>query len=178
MLAKNEDELHGPVGLTKVLLWPPSAGRSDHPQRKGGPPHCLQFPALVLNLNRSSFVKAVRFEPLVDCSLLFARVWNQARQCLHDRVLNCLQYRVLCSSMDVQCGDYHLCGLYLHSLSLSVKRGYVGPSMVSGSWDGAGGIFVFLNTFVFFSLARFGFSKKSDEKQRSNKVHPNKVFAY
>ena len=32
----------------------------------------------------------------------------------------------------------------------------------------------FLNTFVFFSLARFGFSKKSDEKQRSNKVHPYK----
>ena len=35
-----------------------------------------------------------------------------------------------------------------------MKRGYVGPSMVLGSWDGAGGIFVFLNTFVFFrSLA-------------------------
>ena len=73
--------------------------------------------------------------------------------------------------MDVQCGDYHLCGLYLHSLCV-VKRGYIGPSMVPGSWEWAGGIFVFVNTFVFFSLARFGFSKKSDEKQRSNKVHP------
>ena len=60
----------------------------------------------------------------------------------------------------------------LFTLSLCVKRGYIGPSMVPGSWDWAGGIFVFLNTFVFFSLARFGFSKKSDEKQRSNKVHP------
>ena len=59
----------------------------------------------------------------------------------------------------------------LFTLSLCVKRGYIGPSMVLGSWDGAGGIFVLLNTF-FFSLARFGFSKKSDEKQRSNKVHP------
>ena len=76
MLAKNEDELHGPVGLSEVLLRPPSAGRSDHPQRKGGPPHCLQFPALVLNSNRSSLscVKVVGIELLVDCSLLSARV--------------------------------------------------------------------------------------------------------
>ena len=97
--------------------------RSDHLQRKGGPPPCLQFPALVLNSNRSSlsFVKAVGIEPLVGCLLLSARVWNQARQCLYDRVLNCLQYRVLCSSMDVQCGDdYHLRGLYLHTLSFSL----------------------------------------------------------
>ena len=64
----------------------------------------------------------------------------------------------------------------LFTLSRCVKRGYVGPSMVPGSWDGAWGIFVFLNTFVFFSLARFGFSKKSDEKQRSNKVHPYLVL--
>ena len=41
-----------------------------------------------------------------------------------------------------------LCGLYLHSLC--VKRGCIGLSMVPGSWVGAWGIFVFLNTFVFF----------------------------
>ena len=35
------------------------------------------------------------------------------------------------------------------------------------------GAFLFFEHFCFFSLARFGFSKKSDEKQRSNKVHPN-----
>ena len=56
------------------------------------------------------------------------------------------------------------------TLSLCVKRGCVGPSMVPGSWDGAGGIFVFTEHFFFFSLARFGFSKKSDEKQRSKLV--------
>ena len=49
------------------------------------------------------------------------RVWNQARQCLHDRERNCLQYRGFCISVDVQCGDYHLCGLYLLSLSLSLS---------------------------------------------------------
>ena len=75
--------------------------------------------------------------------------------------------------MDEQCGDCHL--LTLFTLYLCVKRGCVGPSIAPGSWDGAGGNFVFLNTFVFFSLARFGFSKKSDEKQRSNKVHPNYI---
>ena len=66
-----------------------------------------------------------------------------------------------------------ICVDSIYTLCVCVKRGYVGPPMVPGSWDGARGIFVFLNTFVlFFSLARFGFSKKSDEKQRSNKVHP------
>ena len=58
------------------------------------------------------------------------------------------------------------------SLSLSAKKGYVGPSMVPESWDGAWGIFVFLNTFVFFFARSLWFFKKSDEKQRSNKVHP------
>ena len=63
--------------------------------------------------------------------------------------------------------------IYTLSLSLSVKRGYIGPSMVPGIMGmGLGAFLFFLNTFVFFSLARFGFSKKSDEKQRSNKVHP------
>ena len=39
--------------------------------------------------------------------------------------------------------------------------------------NGAGTFFVLLNSFVLFSLARFGFPKKPDEKQRINKVHPN-----
>ena len=137
-------------------------------------PHCLQFPALVLNSNRSSlsFVKAVGIEPLIDCSLLSACVWNQARQCLHDRVLNCLQYRVLCSSMDVQCGDYHLCGLYLHSLSLSVKRGYVGPSMVPGSWEWGWGHFYF-STLLFFLFARsLWFFKKVRRETKKQQGSP------
>ena len=80
--------------------------------------------------------------------------------------------RVLCSSMDIQCGDYHLCGLYLHSLSECKKgiRWSINGTGIMGM--GLGAFLFFLNTFVFFSLARFGFSKKSDEKQRSNKVHP------
>ena len=129
---------------------------------------CVEFEQVLC------FVKAVGIEPLVDCSLLSARVWNQARRCLHHRVLNCLQNRVLCSSMDVQCGDYHLCGLYLHSISLSlcVKRGYVGPSMVPGSWDGAGGIFVFLNTFVFFFARSLWFFKKVRRETKKQQGSP------
>ena len=59
-----------------------------------------------------------------------------------------------------------ICVDSIYTLSVCKK----GPSMVPWSWDGAGDIFISWNTF--FSLARFGFSKKSNEKQRSNMVHP------
>ena len=70
--------------------------------------------------------------------------------------------------MDEQCGDCHLLTLF-YTLSVCKKGG---PSIAPGSWDRAGGNFVFLNTFFFFFARSLWFFKKSDEKQRSKKVHP------
>ena len=52
--------------------------------------------------------------------------------------------------MDVQCGDYHLCGLF--TLSLCVKGDTLVHQWYRDHGNGAGGIF-FLNTFFFRSLA-------------------------
>ena len=60
----------------------------------------------------------------------------------------------------------------LFTLSLCVKRGYIGPSMVPGSWDGAGGIFVFLNTFVFFFARSLWFFKKVRRETKKQQGSP------
>ena len=66
-----------------------------------------------------------------------------------------------------------ICVDSIYTLSLSLcKKGIRWSINGTGSWDGAGGIFVFRNTFVFFSPARFGFSKKSDEKTKKQQGSP------
>ena len=62
---------------------------------------------------------------------------SRARRYLHNRVLDCQQYRVWCRFMDVQCGDYHsvLWTIITHTLCVCVERGYIGPSTVPGSWE-------------------------------------------
>ena len=57
-------------------------------------------------------------------------------------------------------------GLHLHTHSLSMCR-----EGIHWSINGTGIMEMELELF-FFSLARFGFPKKSDEKQRINKIHP------
>ena len=83
-----------------------------------------------------------------DCSLHSARVWNLARQCFHDRVLNCLQYRVWCRSMDVQCGDYRLCELF-YTLS-ECKKGIHWSINDTGIMGMGLGAFLFFWTLLFF----------------------------
>ena len=79
--------------------------------------------------------------------------------------------------MDEQWGAYHLLStifFYLHTLSLSLCKEGIHWSINSTRIMGMGleHFLVFFNYFVLFSLARIGFPKKPDEKQRISKVHP------
>ena len=74
---------------------------------------------------------------------------SHARQYLHNIVLDCQQYRVWCRSI-------YGCTVWWLSFSavdyiytLYVERGYIGPSRVPGSWEGAGTFFFVVNTFAF-----------------------------
>ena len=87
----------------------------------------------------------------------------------------CLQYRVWCSSMDVQCVVTIICVDSIYTLS-ECKRGI--RWSINGTRDhgnGAGGIFVFLNTFVFFFARSLWFFKKvwrETKKQQGSPLFP------
>ena len=107
------------------------------------------------------------------CRLFGSINQSRARHYLHYGVLDCQQYRVRCSSMNEQSGDYHLIwtiytNTHTHtlSLSLSVKRGYFGLSIVSGSWNwGWNFFFFYIISFVLISLTHW-FSKKNPTRNK------------
>ena len=61
----------------------------------------------------------------------------------------------------------------LFTLSLSVKRGYIGPSMVPGSWEWGWGHFCFFEHFCFFFFARsLWFFKKVRRETKKQQGSP------
>ena len=159
-LTKYADYLDSSTARVNVLHSQMEAARSPGTEEHLAPWHALIHECVVTDWHFGM--------PALKAPL---RVWNQARQCLHDRSTELFTIQSFLQLYG--CTVWWLSFVWtLFTLSLWVKRGYVGPSMVPRSWDGAWGIFVFLNTFVFFSLARFGFSKKVRRETKKQQGSP------
>ena len=115
---------------------------------------------------RSNPPSSIRFGEV--CRLFGFINRSHAWQYLHNRVLDCQQYRVWCRSTDVQCGDYHSVLWTIFTHTLCVERGYIGPSTVPGSWEWAGTFFVFFKHFCFFFFARSHWFFKSPTRNKES----------
>ena len=61
---------------------------------------------------------------------------SHTRQYLHNRVLDCQQYRVWCRSTNVQCGDYHSVLWTIFTNTLCVERGSINGTRIMGmGWN-------------------------------------------